>query len=268
MSSISNQALSCNINKSKIRVAIITDVVNWAFANIAFNLANLSQDQVEYVIIPANDPFSFNGNILHVLLAARDCDVLHFMWRGILFWYIDDLYILLQDIYRTHFNNNKIISTAVYDHHHLPNEYPDIYDIFCSQIKKNYYVCNKRLFDIYSNIEGIYPPRSICTDGVDLDLFYPRNPFRYDLQHLKNRMITIGWAGNSYWGGQGDDHKGLQTIIKPTIERLAREGYAIKIEIADRNIIWREQHDMPDFIIILLIFMSVLHYMKEHLIQY
>ena len=140
--------------------------------------------------------------------------------------------------------NNKVISTGIYDHIIVPSKHEPRWELFQKSIK-NYYVVSQKLFDIYSNIDDLNKPLCTCSDGVDLKLFTVRDPTKYYPENIRARPIKIGWAGNSGWGR--NDHKGLHTIIKPVIIKLMADGYDIQLEIADRNILWRTQEDMPDF---------------------
>lgn len=239
-----NQSNSCN---SKIGIAIIINAIDEEVANVAFNLLNLNQNIFNFIVLPTYDKQSFGGNSLRIILAAADCQILHFMWRESLF----DLSKNIKDCCHILFDNkkitsnyidNKIVSTCVYDHRMIPNEDKTVFTAFAQLVKKNYYVSSRKLFDIYSNIEGLEPPRSICDIGVDLKLFTPNNQFKFNLDQLSSRKIIIGCVGNSLW--THDDYNSLYTIIKPTIEQLIREGYPIQLEIVDRSIVW---HEMPDF---------------------
>lgn len=246
------QALSIQPHEAHdhhIGVAIIIDVIDWAFANIAFNLLNIKQDKFNFVVIPHNDSQTFNDNGLHILLAASHCQILHFMWRSHAFDFENNINRCSRHLdsrsIKMQYYKDKIISTCVYDHIMLPNECASAHRGFRQKIKRNYYVSSPKLFEIYSQIEGIEKPLAVCPDGVDLRLFTPRDPAKFSSNSLNHRTITIGWAGNSRFGNH--DHKGLHTIIKPAIERLQQAGYVFHFEIADRNIIWRTQNDMPDF---------------------
>lgn len=241
-------------NLKTIKVAIITDVINWAFANIAFNLINNNQHEeylFEFKVIPHHDPLSFNDNAFRILLATEDCTIIHFMWRAHLFSFEQNLLSCIANLelqkIKQQFFDSKIISTCVYDHQMLPHDNTFIHKNFTNLVKNNYYVASEKLNTIYSLIDGIEKPRAICPDGVDLKLFKPQNLSRFVKDNLEKRTINLGWIGNSRWGGIENDHKGLYTIIQPAINQLIAEGYNIKFSIADRNIQWREQHTMPEF---------------------
>jgi hypothetical protein len=84
----------------------------------------------------------------------------------------------------------------------------------------------------------------VIENGVDLELFEPRNPERF---YREKDEIIVGWAGNSKWGNDGVDHKGLETIIKPAIESLRAEGVAVRGYFADRQERWIPHSEMNDY---------------------
>lgn len=231
----------------KLRVAIIVDTIDWAFANIAFNLLQLEQQIFDFIVIPATDAQSFQGNLLRVILAVENCQIIHFMWRSHLFNIFKKLHDSCLDTQQIieNYLSNKIISTCVYDHLMLPSSDSFILNSFRKLVKNHYYVSSKRLFDIYSNMNGIDKPRDICSDGVDLKLFTLKDSYKFNHEKLKKKTINIGWSGNSKWGKK--DHKGLHTIIKPMIQKLQQEGYSVQLLIADRNIKMIQQYEMPNF---------------------
>lgn len=232
--------IACN---KTLKILIIVDVVNWAFANIGFNLLKFNQSKIKFMVLPLHDLESFHGNNQLVAAMIRDCDIVHLMWRGELtdlFYYRNSMKLIdLSKKYKNIFES-KIFSTAIYDHVFMPYDYPDYQFLFAKYIKNNYYTVNKKLFDLYCSIPKIASPRSICSDGVDLNLFKPS----FYLNNKRNK-VYIGWSGNSAWGS--NDHKGLHTIIKPAIERLIIEGYSVQLEIADSNEVWHEQFEMVQY---------------------
>ena len=63
-----------------------------------------------------------------------------------------------------------------------------------------------------------------------------------------DRPLVVGWVGNSEWHNEaGDDPKGLETIVKPVIQRLVDDGFAILADFADRKERWRPLEEMPDY---------------------
>ena len=60
-----------------------------------------------------------------------------------------------------------------------------------------YYVISDKLYDIYNNLEGYNKPYGIIINGVNTELYKPKN-----LERFKNRKkgkIVLGWSGNSKW---------------------------------------------------------------------
>lgn len=238
-------------HETKVKIGIVLDVVDWAFANIIFNVMLVVQESFEFIVIPANDFTSFDGDLTRVMIPLESCKIVHFMWRAHLF----NLHGIVKDfcenkgidvgVFFQRFINDKIYSTSVYDHSLNPKNDNFVYTSFVELVKTNYYVSSNMLCQHYEQIEDLPAPRAVCPDGVDLKLFKPCNLSRFNLTNLNDRVIKVGWTGNSKWGE--NDHKGLHTIIKPVIEKLQLDGYLVKLEIADRNIVKREQYDMPEF---------------------
>jgi glycosyltransferase involved in cell wall biosynthesis len=235
------------MKSKKPRIALVVDVDNWAFANIARQvIKNLGHKyDFQYIVMDGID------NIIKVLFLVEDCDVVHFFWRGQLLWlndypthdYLQKLGFCETDEYIKELMPNLNISTAVYDHLFLDNKASQTKEVL--KYVKNYYVCSKRLNKIYSNLEGIKRPKAVVTDGVDLKKFFPKNLKRFDT--ISTRKIVIGWAGNSKWTSDIEDFKGVHTILKPALEELKREGYGIEEYFADRVIRMIPHDKMNDY---------------------
>lgn len=93
-----------------------------------------------------------------------------------------------------------------------------------------YYVSSGILKNIYDGLDIKFKPSTVITDGVNLELFYPKTPERFN---DTNRTINIGWVGNSEWN-KGTDHKGINTIIKPAVENLKGRGYNVELLTSDK----------------------------------
>ena len=127
--------------------------------------------------------------------------------------------------------NKKCITTSVYDHKYLNSGLERTKNIM--SLVNAYTVSSQKLFDIYNKLE-LNKPFTQITDGVDLDKFYPQNLERF--KNIKNRELIIGWVGNSSWNGDAkEDHKGIKTIIKPSIDELISEGYKLKLKFVDKQ---------------------------------
>lgn len=222
-------------NNIKSKIAIITDKEGWALDNAAKEIKKYLLESYEIDIIPAD---IFNGNSIKLFIYIKDYDLVFFMWRGIISWlysefsrdYIYKLGFEYEDFLKA-FLKEKNILTGVYDHFFLDSE-QERTDFILKNIKA-YSVCSKKLKKIYDNFEK--KPSCVISDGVDIELFKMKNPDKY--KNLECRTIKIGWCGNSKIIDElDDDLKGINKIIKPSVEELKKEGYNIDLEIADRNI--------------------------------
>ena len=107
-----------------------------------------------------------------------------------------------------------------------------------------YAVSSKKLERIYQEkVELKKRPDAYLPDGVDLNLFQPNNLSRFD--NINDRLIRVGWVGNSKWSI--NDLKGINTIIKPTIQELRQEGYNIELYTSDREEKMIPHYRMPQF---------------------
>lgn len=219
----------------KPKIALIIDCRNWALDNIAQNIRKNLEDIFDFKLVYMDEiP---DKNIILLLYACKDCDIVHFLWRGLISFlnapyseYYLNYYGRGKEVYKQEILNKMYITMSIYDHKYLEEEYDITKNIF--GYIKNYTVSSKKLWDIYNNLE-IKKPMMEITDGVDLSKFYPKNLDRFD--NIKNRTIIVGWVGNSNWNNsEKEDHKGLHTIIKPAIEELKKEGYNLRLECTDK----------------------------------
>ncbi len=216
---------------SKNKLGMVVDVDNWAFYNIANNFSK-HITEYETIIIPMS-LIDSNFHLMWIML--KECDVVHFFCRGIpLSMKPAALTPELEkygDTYDNFYKNylkGKILTTCVYDHLFLDEELPSTQYWF-SELE-TYYVSSNILFNIYNGLDIKYKPTTVITDGVNLDLFYPKNLARFD---DSKRTINIGWVGNSEWN-KGADHKGINTIIKPVVEKLQKQGYNVNLLSSDK----------------------------------
>lgn len=222
------------MNKKKI--ALMVDRDDWAFANIAKNITKNLSDKYDFKIIPL---FYFNNNLIKGYIAAKDCDLIHFFWRKNLIdlkgenyeWYARQLGYSSLDDFKEEYVNHKILTTCVYDHIWEEDGINFTKELFDNY--EHYYVSSNILNNIYQNMDVKYKPKCVITDGVDLKEFYPINLERF--KTIKNRNLIIGWVGNSEWKNDVEDFKGVNTILKPAIEDLKKEGYKVENYFADRK---------------------------------
>lgn len=229
------------------RIALIADVENWAFHNISKQIAKNLSNSYNFQIF-------FYGNYpeIDVLIdKVKDFDLIHFFWRDAVFSFLSSQFRYSYENKGCNyldfiFNNivNSNITTSVYDHLLLSENAVKEREILFNALVIGYHTCSNKLNDIYSSFNNYPPPFNIIEDGVDLDFFQPAN-----LERLidEKREILVGWVGNSKWGGDGIDHKGLQTIIKPAVESLRSEGYKIRGYYADREERWIPHHEMSNY---------------------
>ena len=228
----------------KKKIALIVDSDNWALANIA-NAIKKYSNKYEYKIIPR----LYLDNIGELYLAAEECVLIHFLWRLYIYNsnieqitpYAESLGFTYEDFSKKFMS--KPITTGIYDHLYINEDRELTREILeaCSK----YYVSSKILYDIYNKLIIGKKPSAIITDGYDPTLFYPKNLERFD--NISNREIVIGWVGNSKWGDEKEDLKGLHTIIKPAINELKKEGFKIKEFYADRNVKMISHDKMVDY---------------------
>lgn len=221
---------------TKIKIALIIDTYNWAFGNISRQLQSHLSDEFSFVIIPMD----VIDNIDQVFLLAKDCQIIHFFWR-------EHLQLIGTPYYRSYieemgqayaafeerFIHSKILSTSVYDHLLLDPEALEERKALYTDIIAGYTVGSKKLNAIYENVPGYPRPTAIVEDGVDLGLFTPQNIGRF--QDISQRDLVIGWVGNSKWAAELEDFKGVNTILKPAIEKLQSKGERVVSFFADRQ---------------------------------
>lgn len=229
------------------KIALVIDVEDWAFANIAKNIKENLSKYFEFKIIPIAN---LENNVAKVLIEAEECDLIHFFWRGVILQINSDEYKrYIEDTGRdiNKFNQrylyNKIITSSVPDHLFLENDIEITKEIFskCS----NYYVSSNKLLDIYKNMELENYPYGVISDGVNLKEFYFKNKRKYD--NINNRKIKIGWVGNSAWHTEKEDFKGVNTILKPVLRELIEEGYSIETCFADKQDKMIPHNEMVDY---------------------
>lgn len=234
-------------NEDKPLIALIVDTKDWAFANIAKQIMDKLSDKYRFKYIVMDDI----QNIVKILMIVQECDIVHFFWRGHLSWlddkevvnnYLKSLGYQNPEIVLNEFINSIHISTAVYDHLYLNEDIDMTHNIF--KYVDSYYVSSEKLKNIYCKLDTI-KPISVITDGVSLEKFYPINLKRFD--NIEKRKIVVGWVGNSKWSGVDKDFKGVNTILKPVIEELIKEGYPIEMYFADKQERMIPHHLMVDY---------------------
>ena len=234
------------------KIAVVYDVDGWAFHNISKEIKKNLSKFYDIDIIPKS---VFNHNIIRLMFLAKKYDLVHVLWRG-MFSEIDGEFSkeyikslgLTKEEFIKKFVEKANITTSVYDHSFLNEEAFWITEAFL-KYTKGYTVSSKKLKDIYDNLEIDKKPTMEITDGVDLSKFIPQNLERFLSSNIQNRIINIGWVGNSKFedSENDDDLKGVRKIIIPVIEELKKEGYNVERKFADRNEGYIPHDKMPDY---------------------
>lgn len=239
-------------NSRKPKVLLVVDVKNWAFDHIAKQVARYCSNSFDITIVYGTDvqePWGF-------FLLGKEFDIIHFLWRG---WPISEYasessYNFARSLgldptsFFKDYIMDKNICTSVYDHFFLGDDFDITRSLFCSPRSpiNAYSVSSNVLKSIYDADERILlKPNCVITDGVDLQLFQPQH-----LQRLEKKVgdtIVVGWAGNSKWGKEHGDVKGLHTLIQPVIHRLQAEGYPVVLKLCDRAEKWLPHEQMPNY---------------------
>lgn len=236
------------VAQTRPKIALVIDVDNWAFGNIARQLCRYLSDRFEFIVIP----IGIVANPVRVLLIAHDCQLIHYFWREdpvqLNTAYVRDYVLSLGFRWETFYRRyvaSKCITTSVYDHLLLdPKELEQRRGLY-TELLAGYTVSSKRLDDIYRRVNGYPAPSLIAEDGVDLTLFKPRHIER--LASVPERELVIGWAGNSKWEATREDFKGLHTILQPAVDELQRDGFPVTTYYADRQIRFIPHAEMPDY---------------------
>lgn len=235
----------------KPKIALIVDTDYWIFYNRAMFLKERLSDCFDFKIIPATT--ALQENVLQVILLVQDCDLVHFFWRGLLFSLSDENVVFKRNnINVEEFIKEKFYkiakTTCVVDHALLDEENIENSKRVLNLVD-DYYTMSERLYNIYDKLD-CKKPCGVINGGANLEVFQPQNLERFD--KIENRKIIIGWSGNSKWGdwdgkGNGEDVKGVDTILIPAVEQLKQEGYNIELRLADRSVKLTPIEEMKDF---------------------
>lgn len=240
--------------ETRKKMAIIIDVPNWAFHNVANLMKKELQDIID-IDIYAIHVEPYNDDLFMLLEDVKDYDYIHFLWRKNLLSFNSDKF--KQDLKSRNINYDeyvdyfsKKITTAVYDHMFLSEEeikqYADVFNRF----SRKYYTSSEKLYKIYCNIPEFKKPETTLIDTFDINTFVPMNTERFDVENISNRPIVIGWVGNSAWNSTDNsniDYKGLHSILEPVLVELENFGYNIKRVFADKQIKFTPNDQMPDY---------------------
>jgi len=233
-------------------VAMIVDAENWAFYNIAKSVQKFISDEYEVKIIAIrlrehwHTPF----DSARLWFTTRDFDIVHYFgqfgFRPTVARGLEKEVCALGGNYhdfRNEYIDNKILSFGVYSHQFLGEDISDMEFVLtqCS----NYYVSSTKLYEEYHALPLQHMPKTVITDGIDPELFFPINTNRF--ADMGDREIVIGWVGNSNWGPPDQDHKGLRTILEPAIKELQSEEYKVTGKFADSVVEHMDRTEMVNY---------------------
>ena len=235
----------------KPKICLLCDAKGWAFDAIAKKVSEDLKDKYDFVI-DYFDCYTEPEMFYECLERNSDCDLIHVFWRRTLLLFESDSFKEKvkaankdYDKYLEEISNK--MSTCVYDFIYMEPENIEIYKNVFNKYTKNYYVANKKLYNDYLKIKKYKDPYGIVYDFCDWEKFSPRKLERFELENIKDREIVIGWVGNGDRKFNGVDLKGLHAIIEPVMEDLKKEGYNIREDFADRNVVWRTAEEMPEY---------------------
>jgi len=216
---------------NKAKIALVADVPNWAFFNIADQIRLHLTDNYEFSIYYSYEHYDNRAEFVKKVFSIN-FDIVHFFDR----FFLNNLILSIAsapDFVRENFIQARI-TCSVYDHLLIGPADLQTYKNVFNYIVDGYTVSSEKLFNFYSELPEYPAPDMVIEDSVDPNLFYHEN-----LDRFADRVspLVIGWAGNSKWMEDldGVDHKGLHTIIKPALEELKREGINVIGRFADSS---------------------------------
>lgn len=232
---------------AKTKIALVVDIKNWAFDNIAKQIkTNLADVYDVEIVYPLEDFTDFN--VLYPYLFQGNFALVHFFWRPHLknfftYYFLKNLKVPFEKILATF--AQTVVTTSVYDHLFLTAHEAKAYRPFFQRVVDGYTVSSLKLKEIYQSMDGGKTPDAVIQDGVDLSLFSQK---KHNRVHMNGtHELVIGWAGNSKWGKLGKDSKGLHSIIKPVLKAMRKKGFKLQEHFADRNVQFIPLEKMKDY---------------------
>ena len=233
-------------------ICCVVDVQGWAFDSIAQNIIRHLSNKYTIEIVYTGLFPDLSNLYRKLFIGDKNYDLIHFFWHPNLSSLLDSQILFnathgLSSTEREAFFWNvarAYKTTSVYDHLFLGTDETDIAARRTLALSDAYTVSSSRLNDIYDSLNFMKSPDMVISDGVDLSFFKPSIE-QYNSKSINT--VLVGWAGNSAWGPNGVDHKGLNTIIKPLIAKLKAENFSVEGRFCDRSIHWEPKETMPEF---------------------
>ena len=232
-----------------LRVLLCPDQPDWAFDNIAKNIMRFAPNQFEISKLYIGKSAARDFSSIFEFVASNDIDLVHFFWREDLFAFMrppsliaiaDQTGLALSDV--VEIAGSRAYTTSVYDHMHTtPERVAERVDSF--HLIDSYSVSSNKLKQIYTSNPDLPNPDALITDGVDLELFHPR-----ETEGSPRNPPVVGWVGNSNWGkSQKGDPKGYFRLFEPAIEILRGRGLDIQTHVADPQVNRIPFDQMPNY---------------------
>jgi glycosyltransferase involved in cell wall biosynthesis len=246
--------------RRKTRLAIVADLPNWAFANIARNMTRVLADHADVTTIFTHGLSRAEVFSKLYIEGPLPFDHVHFLWRENLCQPLQSFELFMRLIRKIRELDQGIgferrlatfarrfaeTATTLAISDHLFLDPPSVSKReFAFSIIDGYSTLSIRLARLCATAYG-YAPLAITRDAVDPELFRPTDLERFD---RFERPLVVGWAGNSKWLSEnGGDPKGLATILEPALSVLAARGVEFIADFADRNTRWRAIDEMPAY---------------------
>jgi glycosyltransferase involved in cell wall biosynthesis len=231
------------------RIVLVADVRGWAFDNIAQHIRTHLGDAFEVFVIYFGEYPDWIACLREIVMDLAP-DLVHFFWREYLFDILAsdfgravcERYFLPEQAFLDRFSR-MVVTTSVYDHLYADEESLRARTPYLWLVD-GYSVSSERLHAIYGT-GGPPLPDAVIEDGVDIELFRPAPRSN---EPDAERELVVGWAGNSRWNRtETHDPKGLDTLLKPALERLREEGVRVTgrfMDSAERTV---PRSEMPAF---------------------
>jgi glycosyltransferase involved in cell wall biosynthesis len=215
-----------------MRVILIADTPNWAFAKIANYISSQSRNEVEVIY---SSQFSSYESLAR-FLSLSTFDVCHFFWRLYYTKFLE--FIAASGDYDNLLNASFTVSVP--DFAMLSHEYDEMNDLL-SETTAGIVFTNRQLLDIYRLRHSYH--------GVERVIYDPllTKPKREDVQEAicnkKSGLFNVAWVGNGNWKGAGhySDYKGLHSILEPIVPILQSRGINVQIIDSARERISHKQ---------------------------
>jgi len=192
------------------KVLLVADVKDWAFANIARSLC-VNSTAFEYELI-------FKDGLKKTKYGSYG--VIHFFHWSLYFHWKKCGNVKLP---------HQVITMGIHAYEDSPYEYEYFKEVSALSV-----TC--RGLETRFNARKEATPVYYCPDGIELSLFKKTSPI------LTGNKIRLGWTGNSAWGWDKKDKKGLHTILEKAVVGLDYE-----LLIADKEDRQRTQEEMVEW---------------------